>query len=169
MMTNTYTRRLKPITQKDLDRFWGHVDIRGDDDCWNWTRAQTNGYGLFSAGGQLHRVSRFAYQHGEGLNSKRIEGKLRISTTCRNKMCCNPRHMALHSQQEIFDLMKQRDQITVGSKHRMSKLTEEDVKHIRARYVYHSEIDGCKSIGDDYGVSSWCIRDIITRKTWRHV
>ena len=54
MMTNTYTRQLKPITQTDLDRFWGHVDIQGDDDCWDWTRAKTNGYGLFSAGGQLH-------------------------------------------------------------------------------------------------------------------
>ena len=63
MMTKKYTRKIKPITQKDLDRFWGHVDIQGEDDCWNWKLTPSDhGYGLFAAGGLiLHTYTVTAY------------------------------------------------------------------------------------------------------------
>ena len=170
MMTKKYIRQRKPITQKDLDRFWSKVDIRGEDDCWQWQLTATDhGYGLFSAGGTLHRTSRFAYVHGEGLYTKKITGNLRIATSCRNKMCCNPKHMRLNSQQEVFDKMRAAGQISVGSDCKQSKLTEADIVHIRARYTPRCLTDGLGPIGEDYGVSPGCIRDIIIRKTWRHV
>ena len=28
----TYKRQIKSVTQKDLDRYWSHVDIQGADD-----------------------------------------------------------------------------------------------------------------------------------------
>ena len=170
MMTKKYTRKRKPITQKDLDRFWGHVDIQGPDDCWGWQLTATDhGYGLFAAGGTLHRTSRFSYEHGEGLNSKTITNGLRIATSCRNKLCCNPKHMKLNSQQEVFDKMRAAGQISVGSNCKQSKLTEADIIDIRARYTPRSLTDAYTPIGVDYGVSPGCIRDIIIRKTWRHV
>ena len=170
MMTSAYKRRQKPITQKDVDRFWGHVDVQGEDDCWDWTRATTKGYGLFAAGGIYHRSSRFAYQHRNGvLNSHSIPKGMRITTGCGNKRCCNPKHMKLHSHQDVWDLMAEQGKVVVGSKHKMSKLQEADIKTIRSRYQKQSETNGLANIAQDYGVSPGCIRDIIIRKTWRHV
>jgi hypothetical protein len=169
-MTKQYTRQIKPITQKDLNRFWKRVKVLGEDDCWIWQLKSTNnGYGLYAAGGQIHRTSRFAYIHQAGLYSHPIESDFRITAGCRNKLCCNPRHLKQASQQEVFDIMRKSDQITVGSKHKMSKLTEADIPVIRARYVSRSATDGLGAIGVDYGVTIGCIRDIIIRKTWRHV
>jgi len=169
-MIKKYKRKIKDITQKDVDRFWTHVDIKGEDECWDWKLSITNhGYGLFAAGGTLHRCTRFAYIHGEGLYTKKITGNLRIATTCRNKKCCNPKHMKLNSQQEVFDLMRAAGQISVGTDCKQSKLKESDIVDIRARYTNRSAIDGYGGISEDYGVTPGCIRDIIIRKTWRHV
>ena len=84
-------------------------------------------------------------------------------------MCCNPKHMKINSQQEVFDKMRENGQIVVGSKHRMSKLKEADIVDIRTRYKRRCDVDGLLAIGKDYGVTPGCIRDIIIRKTWRHV
>lgn len=169
-MTKKYIRKRKPITQKDVDRFWSKVDIQGEDDCWQWQLTPSyHGYGLFNAGGTLHRTSRFAYVHADGLYSKQITGKLRIATSCRNKMCCNPKHMVLNSQQEVFDKMRAAGQISVGTDCKQSKLKEADIVDIRARYTNRSATDGYGGISEDYGVTPGCIRDIIIRKTWRHV
>ena len=165
-----YNRQIKDVTQKDVDRFWGHVDKNGTNGCWNWKlKSSSHGYGLFSAGGMLHRTSRFAYIHHGGLYSNPIEGDYRITTSCQNKKCCNPDHLTQASQQVVFDRMRANGQITVGSKHKMAKLTEPDIVDIRARYTPRSETDAYGAIGLDYGVSTGCIRDIIIRKTWRHV
>ena len=38
----TYYKRLKkPITQKDVDRFWTRVDIGKPNECWEWKLAIT--------------------------------------------------------------------------------------------------------------------------------
>ena len=169
-MIKKYIRQRKPITQKDLDRFWSKVDIREQDQCWDWQLTPTkHGYGLFAAGGTLHRCTRFVWIHSGGLYSKEITGNLRITTSCGNKMCCNPKHMKLNSQQEVWDRIREAGTMTVGSKHKMSKLTEADVLNIRARYVKRSVANGLGNIGKDYGVTPGCVRDIIIRKTWRHV
>ena len=169
MMIKT-DKKIKQITQKDVDRFWSHVDIAGSDECWNWTlRSNINGYGLFAAGGGLHRTSRFAYIHQNGLYTNPIITDYRITTSCMNKKCCNPKHLIEASQQVVFDRMRAQGRISVGSACKQSKLCEADIKTIRARYIPQSITDGFGPIGVDYGVSPGCIRDIIIRKTWRHV
>ena len=166
-----YNRPRKPVSQKDVDRFWSKVDVGSATECWGWNLTATrDGYGLFSAGGTLHRCTRFAYVHRGGvINSNNIQRGLRISTTCGNKMCCNPSHMKTFSHQEIWDNMAKNNRITVGSKHKMAKLKESDILQMRARYVYRSATDGFAAIGRDYGVTTGCVRDICIRKTWRHV
>ena len=77
--------------------------------------------------------------------------------------------MRLNGQQEVFDRMRAAGQISVGSKCKQSKLTETDILDIRARYVKRSVTDGLAPIGEDYGVTQGCIRDIIIRKTWTHI
>jgi hypothetical protein len=167
----TYYKRLKkPITQKDVDRFWTHVDIGKPNECWEWKLAITKyGYGLFAAGNTLHRPARFAFINAKGLNTNPISTEYKVTVACGNKKCCNPKHLKRNNQQDVWDKIRKDGNITVGSKHKMSKFKEADIIDIRNRYKPQSATDGYKPIGDDYGVTPGCIRDIIIRKTWQHV
>jgi len=156
----------KEIKQKDVDRFWRSVTKHGDEECWDWNLCTTSqGYALFSAAGGLHRAQRFAYTYSIGP----IPRGLRIATTCRSKTCCNPKHLYTATQRELLEVARERGTLSVGSKNRASKLQEADVAAIRARYTPRSKAHGLGPIGEKYGVSPGCIRDIIIRKTWRHV
>ena len=152
-------------TEKDKQRFWSYVDIKEPDQCWNWQLTPNRfGYGIFSARNKLHRTQRFI-KLIEGVN---IRNKV-VTTTCRNKLCCNPNHLVVMTQKELMEQMRQNGQLSVGSRNRASRLTETDVIEIRNRYQKGSATDGFKGIGVDYGVTPGCIRDIVIGKTWYHV
>ena len=168
----TYKHRpVKPVTQKDVDRFWSKVDIGEPDECWNWLGKPSERlkHGLFNAGNTLYRPARFAYQHHKGLNAVTLQRKHKIVVTCGNPLCCNPAHMVAETQQAVWNRIVNSGTMKIGSKHKRSKLTEADIVNIRQRYTPNSFTDGLQHIGDDYGVTPGCIRDIVIRKTWRHV
>lgn len=74
----------------DITEFWNFVDIRGEDDCWEWQRSRRiQGYGQFWFQGKLWGASRLAYHLTHGAIP---EGKL-ICHTCDNPPCCNPNHL----------------------------------------------------------------------------
>lgn len=72
-----------------MKRFWKKVDIKGPDDCWNWT-ASTNGrgYGYFRFG-----ESKVAHRVAYILTYGSIDDKLLILHSCDNRLCCNPVHL----------------------------------------------------------------------------
>ena len=63
-----------------------------DGDCWRFTGALTGGYGVIGRGGRgagnvyTHRLT---YEHFIGP----IPEGLDIDHLCRNRWCCNPRHL----------------------------------------------------------------------------
>ncbi len=60
--------------------------------CWNWSGSMYPlGYGFYSKTGYAHR---FSFQK---FNGPLIKG-LTIDHTCRNRGCCNPRHLDQVSQ-----------------------------------------------------------------------
>lgn len=72
------------------DNFWKHVDIRGDDECWEWMAFKTpNGYGQFGFNGGSISAHRIAYMLAVG----EIPAGLQIDHLCRNRACCNPKHL----------------------------------------------------------------------------
>jgi len=74
------------------ERFWSKVDIKGEDDCWEWKRSlTTEGYGQFGVSGRMIGAHRVAWELTNGLISK---GML-ILHDCDNKKCCNPKHLYL--------------------------------------------------------------------------
>jgi len=74
----------------EMKRFWSKVDIKGPDECWNWTGAKNNtNYGSFYLEGKLIGAHRMAYM----LSNGNIDDKLMVLHSCDNPLCCNPSHL----------------------------------------------------------------------------
>lgn len=80
------------------ERFWDKVDLRADDECWNWNAATARGYGRFwlATTQRMMLAHRLAY---EWLVGPIPEG-LTLDHLCRNRRCVNPAHLEPVTGQE---------------------------------------------------------------------
>lgn len=140
------------------DRFWEKVHKTRK--CWFWIGARKGGqwpYGnIVGADGkhyEAHRVS-WILHHGP------IPVGLWILHRCDIALCVRPTHLFLGTAAE-----NSADMVRKGRVH--SKLTAEQVRAIRRRYVPH-ECSGA-ALAAEYGVSRALIHRILARQIWRGV
>lgn len=142
------------------ERFWAKVDKRGPDDCWEWTSSRLpKGYGRF--GSTL--AHRYVYELTHGREA--AEGVV-IRHTCDNPPCVNPAHLIAGTYKDNTDDMMRRGRGPIGARQGCSKLTEENVREIRARAA---EGEGHQEIADRFGVTRSNVSAVVRRDRWSHV
>jgi len=146
---------MKPYTPHDVARFWSKVQVGDPEDCWPWLASTSWGYGQFVFDYHLMNAHRFAYW----LHYSKHPGDLQVCHKCDHPLCCNPEHLFLGTQRDNME-----DCAKKG--HMAKKLTEDDVREIRAKHVSGATQ---RQLAKDYGVNSFCISAIVHRRTWKHV
>jgi hypothetical protein len=84
------------FTQKDIDRFWSHVDKSGTHGswngtpCWTWTfGTQEDGYGCT----KIQRKNLLAHRAAYAITYGEPQSGMQVLHRCDNPPCCNPVHL----------------------------------------------------------------------------
>lgn len=160
---STEKREYKP-TPRDgvVARF--ESNVRKTDSCWLWTGClNSSGYGTISVDGKCYLSHRLSW---DLFKSKKI-GKKFVLHMCDVRSCVNPSHLFTGSQKDnISDMItkgRQRAGRLTGTKHGMSKLSEDDVRTIRASK------QSASVLAKQFSISRSNVGMIRTGKTWRHL
>lgn len=109
-----------------VERFWSRVDIRGEDECWEFVGYRDyNGYGKFIYGNEqlAHRVSFI-------LSGGKFENGPMVLHSCDNPPCCSPGHLFSGTHKDNMQDMSR--------KGRHNKLLQSEADLIRM-----SSLPGC--------------------------
>lgn len=129
--------RVKPLPSlmpADAARFWGHVDVRAANECWEWKASRDRPpalpYGRFKIAGRTVKAHRVAYLLVHGQEPLPV-----ARHRCDNPPCCNPNHVISGSVRDntADRYARGRDRHQVGAAHHSASLTWEQVELIRAR------------------------------------
>ena len=150
------------ISDIDKKRFWHNVEKTAD--CWLWTGYITQArYGQFSIN---HTTSILSHRQSWLFAGNTIPDGHLIRHKCRSRNCCNPEHLETGTPQQNAD-DRERDETTArGEKIGTSKLTEQQVREIRA---IPRKRNFLQALADKYDVSIFTIREVRKFKTWKHI
>ena len=144
--------KLRTLNVRNLSfkqRFWLYTDKSGEDECWLWNGALTDGYGHIKYNGKsigAHVASWFIH-YGKWPN-------LLVCHSCDNRRCVNPKHLFLGTKKA-----NAQDSLKKGRLAR-AKLTPNQVIEI-----YQSQLP-VSELAIKYGVSKYTLWDIKAKRTW---
>jgi hypothetical protein len=142
------------------DRFFRYVEKT--EGCWNWVGGHfTNGYGKFSVKHKNNRAHRVSYELANGT----IPEGLVVRHTCDNRRCVNPAHLITGTHEENMRDMTERERQARGENQGSVKLTEEQVKEIRAIGNSQRQVD----IAEKYGIKQGQVGKILRKVNWKHI
>lgn len=138
-------------------RFKAYYAVDTKTNCWIWlSKTYTDGYGKFITDSQQKRAHRISY---ELFKEPIINKELRCCHTCDNRLCVNPEHLWLGTNDEnMMDMVQKGRQ--------WSKLNPEDV--LKIRKLAEEKIP-YREIAEIYNLSKGYISNLVLRKKWKHV
>jgi hypothetical protein len=147
-----------------MERFWKKVKRSTPDRCWLWTAAtDDNGYGAFKINGHKRGAHVIAYELCVGV----VPSNHVVMHSCDNRCCVNPAHLETGTQLDNIRDMDLKGRRAVGSAAGAAKLTEEIVPQIRLRF--EKEDISKRQLAREYGIHEKTMRDLLNRRTWKHV
>lgn len=147
--------------QSPLRQFIHDVAIAYEgDDCLNWPFGKTaNGYGAIYVGRRQRGVHVLVCELVRG---QPPDASFEVAHSCGNRACCNPKHLRWTSRADNHADKVQHGTAMRGERHHKAKVTEADVRDIRA---LHGQLSMAK-IAKRYGLCAATVREIIHRKIW---
>lgn len=145
-------------------RFWARVDQSGGNDaCWPWLGCKMpNGYGKVGRRGKTWLAHRYAYQYYRDS----WQADLCVCHICDNRICCNPAHLFVGTQNDNLADMTAKGHRPRGDTHVNAKLSAEKVTRIR-RFAYKG-VSG-KALANVFGVSRSVISNVLSGNAWGSV
>ena len=145
------------------DRFWDKVDVRGPDECWEWTASTSGGdycYGQLRVNGRLPKAHRLAWEIEYGP----IPDGLYVLHKCDNPPCCNPAHLFLGTHADNMRDRNEKGRTARGIQNPTGKLTRDSVRQVRTLYATGKFSQ--MQLGKRFGVSFQTIGSIVRREKW---
>ncbi len=142
-------------------RFWKKVDVRGQDDCWEWKASRhPKGYGQFKYDNQTMHAHRVSYILENGHPGENMF----VCHKCDNRACVNPSHLfAGTAKDNTIDMVLKKRGVTVWGP---QKLCASDVAAIKMQLRNGHRPTGLARL---FGVSVFTICKIKDGKIWKHV
>jgi hypothetical protein len=141
--------------------FWSMVDIKNDENCWNWKASKfTEGYGQTSIrysdiSKRINmNASRLAYLLAYGY----IPDKTFVCHDCNNPACCNPKHLFLGTHDDNMRDMKEKGRGCLGEKNGLRLHPESIIKGNK----HYSKIFPEKIVrGEKHGMSKLKEKEVL--------
>lgn len=153
-----YKRSLIPWEE----RFWQFV--HKTDTCWLWTGTRDgHGYGFLWVRRRHVRATRLSY----ALHHGSIPEGLSVCHHCDTPPCVRPDHLFAGTPKDNMDDRQRKGRQAKGERYGNTKLTASAVLRIRELYVPERGI--LSALAWQFGCTPTNIREIILRRTWKHI
>lgn len=141
-----------------VERFWEKVKKGQPHQCWLWTAAihRSRGYGQSSLGGFNIHAHRVAWM----LTNGPIPADMHVLHSCDTKLCVNPRHLFLGSNEDNYADRDRKGRVAHGVRAARAKLTPEQVREIRKAVGRNTDI------GRRFGIDGTHVLRIKRREKW---
>lgn len=134
------------------------------DGCWYWTSDMNqSGYGRIFVNGIATLAHRFSYS----INVDDIHVGLQVLHKCDNRLCVNPYHLFLGTNDDNMKDKVKKGRSQKGEKHPRCKVTTEAV--IQIRKMFEDGIRVSHITRSNFGLSRSGIQSILEKKTWKHI
>lgn len=160
------SRKGRPVSDADIDRYWNMVNVGEPDACWTWRgRRDEDNYGLHSAGSRQVRAHRLGWRIAHDMEELQDSDVVRHS--CDNPPCQNPAHLLKGTTADNVADMLARGRNSVSFGRPAVKLSLAAIEEIVAEY--RTGVVSQDELAEKHGVSRSTIGMLIRGETFKSV